>query len=284
MQESILLNNTLLELPPSNLPQLKELSNYLVETESTLSAFWLLSPAMKVIAKNGSFLKVNPSCKQYLGYEPEELIGKKYINFIHPDDVHNTLNIELNLAFGNTIRKFKNRYLHKQTKKWITLEWYARQDQHSGLVFATALDKTVETEQQEELVALAAINLKEKEKFKQALDLAPIGIFLTDNNGLCTYVNKKYLELTGLSVEECVGTGWEKGLCDSERDRVVNEWYSYIVKLKNSKELIPFETFSCYYNAITNKRTPVKIYAYFYDLEASIGYVTVIPYLQNADE
>ncbi len=68
MQESILLNNALSEVPPSNLKQLKELSNYLVETESTLSAFWLLSPAMKVVAKNGEFLEVNRSCKEYLCY------------------------------------------------------------------------------------------------------------------------------------------------------------------------------------------------------------------------
>ena len=284
MPELTHLNKELSRIPPSNLETLKELSSYLVETESMLSAFWLLSPTLKVVAKKGEFIKINPAWKTCLGYEPEELLGKKYIEFVHPDDIHNTLDIEIDLSLGNPIKKFRNRYLHKHTKKWITLEWYARQDEYSGLIFATALDKTFEEEQNNQLLDLIAEKLKEKDKFKYALDLATIGIFLTDKNGLCTYINKKYTELTGLSLDECIGRGWEDGLCDTEKERVISEWYSYTENLKITKEFVPFETNSCYHNKITDKCTPVKIYAYFYDDESCIGYATITPYSENGDE
>ena len=283
MPELTHLNKELSVIPPSNIERLKELSNYLVETESMLSAFWLLSPTLKVVAKKGEFIKINPVWKTCLGYEPEELLGKNYIEFVHPDDIHDTLNFEIDLSLGNSVKKFRNRYLHKYTKKWITLEWYSRQDEYSGLIFATALDKTFEEEQNYQLLNLITENLKEKDKFKHALDLATIGIFLTDKNGLCTYVNQKYLELTGLSFDECIGRGWEDGLCDTEKDRVIAERYSYTENLKTTKEFIPFQTDSCYHNKIIDKRTPVKIYAYFYDDESCISYATIIPYSENGD-
>lgn len=251
----------------SNLAELKALSNYLVETESLLSAFWLMSPTMKIIAKDGNILKCNPACKTFLGYESDELIGKKYMQFVHPDDVNKTHTIETVLEDGGVIRKFYNRYLHKDKKTYVTLEWFARQDQHSELVFATALDKTAELE-------LEAARDREQHRLQQTIDLAPIGIFLANSNGMCKYVNPKYTSLTGLTVEESIGSGWKNGVCDEERERVSKEWYDYV---ENDKDNLPFETFSCYHNKITNDKTYVKIYAHFLDKETIIGYVEILP-------
>lgn len=35
---------------------------------------------------NGTFLYASPACESILGYEPEELIGKSFLSYIHPDD------------------------------------------------------------------------------------------------------------------------------------------------------------------------------------------------------
>lgn len=276
MQELIPINKKLASVPPSNLAELQRLSKQLVETESMLSAFWLLSPTLKVIMYGDSWLKVNPACKDYLGQTAEELLRGKHKQLLHPDDI--SIGDELNwiIKDNTVITKFKNRYFNTETNSWVTLEWHARKDLQSGLIFATALDKTVELKQKQDIEKLASLNLEEKAKLLRALDLCTVGVFVADNNGLCTYVNQEYCKLAGLTAEEAIGKGWEKALCSDEEARITAEWYEYTQLAKSTPNIGAFETISCYHNKKNDKRTTVKIYAYFYDEESIIAYATPV--------
>jgi len=53
---------------------------------------------------------------------------------------------------------------------------------------------------------------------------SPIGIFRTDRRGQCFYVNLRWSEITGLSLEQARGDGWTKSLHPEDRDRVAGEW------------------------------------------------------------
>src|SRR5262245_42022813 len=57
------------------------------------------------------------------------------------------------------------------------------------------------------------------------LDLAPVGIFETDADGNCLYVNRRWCELAGMAPEHASGTGWVGALHPEDRDRVRREWY-----------------------------------------------------------
>lgn len=62
-------------------------------------------------------------------------------------------------------------------------------------------------------------------RFLNLLDHAPIGLFETDVEGNCLYVNKMWSSLTGLTIEQAAGQGWVKALHPEDKSRIVHEWY-----------------------------------------------------------
>jgi len=64
---------------------------------------------------------------------------------------------------------------------------------------------------------------------RRALSMAlDAGVFETDSQGLCIWVNQCYSDLSGLSVEEAKNYGWVTGIYESDRERVVTEWDSAV--------------------------------------------------------
>lgn len=54
--------------------------------------------------------------------------------------------------------------------------------------------------------------------------ISPVGIFRADARGCCIFVNECWCELTGLSVEKALGSGWEKALHPDDAPLVAAEW------------------------------------------------------------
>jgi PAS domain S-box-containing protein len=63
-----------------------------------------------------------------------------------------------------------------------------------------------------------------KSEFKTLTESSPLGVFGTDPEGNCTYVNPAYRALTGLTDEQCRGTGWVTAIHPDDRARVLEEW------------------------------------------------------------
>jgi PAS domain S-box-containing protein len=73
----------------------------------------------------------------------------------------------------------------------------------------------------------AEIALRESEsRFRTLASHAPVGIFLTDTNGDCVFVNEAWRFMSGLSPDEARGKGWAKAIHPDDRERVFAEWYA----------------------------------------------------------
>jgi len=55
-------------------------------------------------------------------------------------------------------------------------------------------------------------------------EVSPVGIFRTDENGDCIYVNDRYCEITGLNAASTLGQGWSNALHPEDRERVFKTW------------------------------------------------------------
>ena len=127
--------------------------------EQELERFFTLSIDMIVIAGfDGYFKRVNPACKRILGWTPEELIARPYMDFVHPDDRQPTVAAASQLGRGSQVIHFENRYLHKDgTVRWLL--WTSAPAPEQQLVYAVAHDIT-ERKATEETLAHYARDLE----------------------------------------------------------------------------------------------------------------------------
>ncbi len=63
-----------------------------------------------------------------------------------------------------------------------------------------------------------------EQRFRTLVELAPVAVYETDAQGACLYVNKKWRELAGLTLEEALGDGWQEGLHKEDRVRIFELW------------------------------------------------------------
>ena len=53
---------------------------------------------------------------------------------------------------------------------------------------------------------------------------SPVGAFRSDAEGKCVWVNEKWSEISGYSLEEALGDGWGRALHPDDKERVFREW------------------------------------------------------------
>ncbi|WP_334311690.1 PAS domain S-box protein [Kamptonema animale] len=101
-----------------------------------------------------------------------------------------------------------------------------------SLHLAIALGQaTTHQKLQEELTERqqAEARLRESEqRYATLAAAAPVGIFRTDDAGLCTYINDRCFEITGIAPETPIGMGWQQAVHPDDRDWVIAEWEQFI--------------------------------------------------------
>ena len=105
---------------------------------------WRLSTDVMLVADmHGTVLSLNPACTTLLGWEQTEVLGRSFLEWIHPDDLQATQAEMDNLGRGITTYRFENRYRRKNGSYCLLL-WTAVPE--GGLVHAVGRDITAERE------------------------------------------------------------------------------------------------------------------------------------------
>ena len=60
--------------------------------------------------------------------------------------------------------------------------------------------------------------------FASLLKASPVGVFETDAEGRCTFVNERWCQMTGLNAYRNLGQGWLRAVHQEERDAVADAW------------------------------------------------------------
>ncbi len=134
-------DNELLEMLATIGSQMGQYSER-VRAEEELDYLFQLSRDLLCIGSyDGHFKRVNPSCRKMLGYEPEEMVGKSYLHFIHPEDRAASVAAYQKLAQGSGIVMVENRFRCRDgTYRWLS--WNATPMPEQRAVYASARDIT----------------------------------------------------------------------------------------------------------------------------------------------
>jgi PAS domain S-box-containing protein len=104
---------------------------------------------------------------------------------------------------------------------------YVLKEQLSRLPFAVSEALTKKTLLKEKDKALADLK-KSEEKFRTLAEMAPVGIFLTDNNGKYLYTNTLCKTMIGATNPESSNDTWLTRLHPSDREMVVSSWQQMV--------------------------------------------------------
>ncbi|MES2778531.1 MAG: PAS domain S-box protein, partial [Bacteroidota bacterium] len=141
------------------------------KTKTDLDKIMKYSPdVVCTINEQGDFVKLSAATESIWGYTPEELIGKKYIELVHPDDREKTNLAAAAITSGQDMTNFENRYIRKDGSV-VPIVWSAKWDDQEKMIFCIAKDGT------EKNIAELAIIESEK-KYKNLFENNPSPMFV----------------------------------------------------------------------------------------------------------
>lgn len=172
------------------------------KSETEFSQYFNLSPDMlSIVGYDGHFKKVNPSFFRVLGFTEEELLGRSYIDFVHPDDREETIRQSSECPGDGSRYPFENRYVAKDGRI-VWMAWTISVSDQERLVYAVARDVT-EKKNLERTIEI------ERLRFARMFDEAPVSmcilkgkyhIFEKANSLYYKYVGKK--DIIGKTINE----------------------------------------------------------------------------------
>lgn len=158
----------------------------------------LMADAVCVVDVEGRFLFVNASFQRIFGYAPEEVLGRRIFDLVHPDDRAATAEQAEQVMAGNLQRHFLNRYLHKNGHS-IDIQWSARWLPEHGVRIGVAREVSELRRQERELEHRAnhdsLTGLANRERLRIELQSAIEHATRTDHG-----VALLYLDLDGFKV------------------------------------------------------------------------------------
>jgi PAS domain S-box-containing protein len=204
-------------------------------TSDDLDGFFSLNLDLLCISDfNGNFIKVNKQWEELTGYTERELKTKKFIDFVHPDDLAATIRAYSWLSRGKEVINFQNRFLSKDGT-YRNIEWKSRP--HGEWIYAAARDVSEQFQVTQELS-------ESEVKFRTLYDTLPVGITIADTEGNILNTNPAAQYILGLTPEQQAqrsidGTEW--AIIRPDGSPMPSEEYASVRALKEQKPIYHVE-------------------------------------------
>ncbi|RDV14899.1 PAS domain S-box protein [Pontibacter diazotrophicus] len=165
---------------------------------------------ISVVDKTGLYKYVSKSALQLVGYQPEELLGKTALEYIHNDDLHVIKTAFLLLNTKKEVEAPPFRYRTKNGNwKWLeAIFTNGMDDEHVKGYVIDARDITLKKEAQENLARGHSF-------YNSFLQNHPHAVFTLTPGGIFEQVNSNVCRILSYSKQEIVGEHFSKFIAPS---------------------------------------------------------------------
>ena len=241
-------------------------------SETEMKYFSIINSLLDVIVEldlDFNITYINPQVYVSFGYSPEELIGKKNLDFIHPDDLSKIMKaLSKTIKTGEIISE-EIRIKHKNGS-YIPVSTRGRRVKYDDQIKIVATFRDITEIKKNEL------KVKESDiRYREIIENIEDGYYEIDLGGNYTYVNDYICRFLGISREKLLGMNSNQILDKNTTEEIYKTFNNVYEKnlpkgtfesqvLRNDGKIRIFEgTFYLKYNSSGDK---VGFYGFTYDI------------------
>ncbi len=176
-----------------------------------------------IVRSDLTIAEINGRGARVLGGPPREFVDQPFLKFVLPRQRGaETARVRRALESGQP-GSVTERKVMKHDGTWLDMEGTVIPVSYDGEPAVYVVYRDIAERKAAERA------LRQREHYFQTLaKAAPVGIFQTDAQRLCVYVNERYLEITGYDREESLGQGWWEHVVDEDCAEFVAAWQALV--------------------------------------------------------
>jgi PAS domain S-box-containing protein len=198
--------------------------------ESELRELIEAIPAMAWSASpDSSCTYVNKNWTEYTGLSLEETVGSGWLRAVHQQDAEQHLSSwQKSVATG---QPFQNEVRFRRAAdgqyRWFTVRGVPLLDEQGRILRWYGIAADIEDRKRAEQAREEAARRSERE-LRDVVNTVPAYVWSTTPDGQVDFVNDRWLQFTGLALDEAFGWKWEAVLHPDDRTRVVADWHTAV--------------------------------------------------------
>jgi PAS domain S-box-containing protein len=195
------------ELNEANRALRESQARYRLLSESILPLTWRVDTQGDTVERNQRWYK-------YTGQTIEDASGKGWMSALHPDDLERVMRkIDESLTEGEFYETdYRLRRASDGSYRWHQARAIPQRDETGKIIAWIGSATDIEDQKRAE----AALKTSE-ERFRSLAELAPTGIFLNDTQWHCTFINRRWYEITCCSPDCGLNVNWKEHIHPDDR-------------------------------------------------------------------
>jgi PAS domain S-box-containing protein len=174
-----------------------------------------LEDAIISLTLEGGITSWNAGAQRMFGYTEEETIGRHISIILPPEKLHEEDAFLHEVREGRPVEHYETKRVAKDGRTiHVSVMISPARDAKGRIVGASKIARDIGHRKEAE-----AVLRESEERFRLVANTAPVMIWMSGVDKLCTFFNEVWLQFTGKRIEQEIGNGWAAGVHPDDFDR-----------------------------------------------------------------